>query len=231
MITFPEVCTNPFQTLNRFLLFLDFISALNVSYQEYGSKISVNIVGPFHECTNATEHYVMIEENHSKHRHVFVIDQSNDEINTLNFDIRPEGNGTLNLSFSLTSNVRESIAFQFFVDSYSVETEIGVISAGIILVFLNILIGTEILHRTIAAMFTAFTSIGILAALQDRPTMGDIVSWINCETLLLIFSMMVIVAILAEVGFFECIAIYAYQVICENKQNWINKSKLWIYFR
>lgn len=70
----------------------------------------------------------------------------------------------------------------------------------------------QVVHRTIAAVFTSFTSIGILTMLHDRPMMGDIITWIDCEALLLIFSMMVLVAILSDTGFFEYIAIYTYQV-------------------
>lgn len=68
------------------------------------------------------------------------------------------------------------------------------------------------MHRTVAAIFTSFTSIGILAMLHDRPSMGDIVTWIDCETILLIFSMMVLVAILTDTGFFEYVAVYTFQV-------------------
>lgn len=48
--------------------------------------------------------------------------------------------------------------------------------------------------------------------LHDRPMMSDIITWIDFEALLLIFSMMVLVAILSDTGFFEYIAIYTYQV-------------------
>lgn len=42
--------------------------------------------------------------------------------------------------------------------------------------------------------------------------MSDVVTWVDCESLLLIASMMVIVAILSDTGFFEHIALYAFQV-------------------
>lgn len=48
--------------------------------------------------------------------------------------------------------------------------------------------------------------------LHDRPMMGEVITWIDCEALLLIFSMMVLIAILSDTGFFEYIAIYTYQV-------------------
>lgn len=62
-------------------------------------------------------------------------------------------------------------------------------------------------------MLAAFLSIGTLAALGDRPTMHEIVSWIDSETLLLIFSMMAMVAVLMETGVFEYVAVCAFQVI------------------
>lgn len=70
----------------------------------------------------------------------------------------------------------------------------------------------KIVHRTVAAIFTTFTSIGVLAALHDRPTMSDVVTWVDCESLLLILSMMVLVAFLSDTGFFEQISLYALQV-------------------
>lgn len=42
--------------------------------------------------------------------------------------------------------------------------------------------------------------------------MFEIVNWIDSETLLLIFSMMVLVAILMETGVFEYVAVCAFQV-------------------
>lgn len=68
------------------------------------------------------------------------------------------------------------------------------------------------MHRTLAAMLAAFLSIGTLAALGDRPTMHEIVNWIDSETLLLIFSMMAMVAVLMETGVFEYVAVCAFQV-------------------
>lgn len=63
-----------------------------------------------------------------------------------------------------------------------------------------------------AALFAAFMSIGLLAALGDRPTMDDMIKWIDYETLLLIFSMMILVAILMDTGFFDFIAVFTFQV-------------------
>lgn len=52
--------------------------------------------------------------------------------------------------------------------------------------------------------------------LNERPSMADIMSWIDTETLLLLFGMMILVAILSETGIFDYLAVYAYKVRIEN---------------
>lgn len=195
-----------------FLVNSNLFPALNLSYADYGSRVTVNIVGPFRETVNVSKTHMKIDVVNSNQQQMFEINPIPDETHTLTFDIQPEPKQALNLSLFISTISKETIAFKLFVDTHSVDAEVGVIAAGTILIFLNILIGTEIVHRTVAAIFTAFTSIGVLATLNDRPSMSDIVTWIDCETLLLIFSMMVLVAILTDTGFFEYIAIYTYQV-------------------
>jgi P protein len=52
----------------------------------------------------------------------------------------------------------------------------------------------------------------VLAAMNERPTMALIISWIDVETLLLLFGMMILVAILSETGVFDYLAVYAFKV-------------------
>jgi len=47
--------------------------------------------------------------------------------------------------------------------------------------------------------------------------MSELISWIDMDTLLLLFSMMVLVAIIAETGVFDWLAVCAYKV---RKTNW-----------
>jgi len=42
--------------------------------------------------------------------------------------------------------------------------------------------------------------------------MSELISWIDMDTLLLLFSMMVLVAIIAETGVFDWLAVCAYKV-------------------
>lgn len=48
--------------------------------------------------------------------------------------------------------------------------------------------------------------------MNERPPMALIMSWIDIETLLLLFGMMILVAILSETGIFDYLAVYAYKV-------------------
>jgi len=70
----------------------------------------------------------------------------------------------------------------------------------------------QVVHRTFAAMIASTLSIALLAALDDRPTHQEIIGWIDVETILLLFSMMILVAILTETGVFDHLAVYAYKV-------------------
>ena len=52
--------------------------------------------------------------------------------------------------------------------------------------------------------------------------MTELMSWIDMDTLLLLFSMMILVAIIADTGIFDYLAVYAYKV-----QYMTRKQKLW----
>lgn len=130
-----------------------FSLALNFSYSDFGSKVSVNVIGPFVENTiNTSNDYVSISIRNGNFKYSskskrFEIDEKNWEFLPLSFDVNPESTEkTLNFSLMLKSNRKSPIAFQLFVDPHSVDSEIGILSAGIILIFLNILIATEVIH-------------------------------------------------------------------------------------
>lgn len=54
--------------------------------------------------------------------------------------------------------------------------------------------------------------------------MDNIIKWIDYETLLLIFSMMVLVAILIDTGIFDYIAVYTFQVSRRIYSVWLNNK-------
>ncbi len=51
-----------------------------------------------------------------------------------------------------------------------------------------------------------------MSLLKQRPGFMEVIMWIDYNTLTLLFSMMVIVGLLADTGFFEYAAIKAYKI-------------------
>ncbi|KAF5270224.1 hypothetical protein FQA39_LY08438 [Lamprigera yunnana] len=114
--------------------------------------------------------------------------------------IRMKTNLESNLSISLTYHLRPK------------NSDYGAIYGAVVLVGLYILIIFDVIHRTLAAMLGSTLSIAILALLDVRPTLEEIVSWIDIETLLLLFSMMTLVSIFSETGIFDYMAVVAYKL-------------------
>lgn len=120
------------------------------------------------------------------------------------------GNGVLQIR--MFTNINASLPIQFAYDPSPINKEAGIIYAAIVLLGLYIMIIWEVVHRTFAAMIASTLSIAVLAALDERPSMPELMSWIDVETLLLLFGMMILVAILSETGIFDYLAVYAYKV-------------------
>jgi P protein len=72
-------------------------------------------------------------------------------------------------------------------------------------------------------MIASTFSIGVLAAMNERPTMAVVMSWIDVETLLLLFGMMILVAVLSETGIFDFLAVYAFKVIMKTSIIFISR--------
>ncbi|XP_067134340.1 P protein-like [Centruroides vittatus] len=88
----------------------------------------------------------------------------------------------------------------------------SIIMAGCVLVGLYILIIFELVHRTLAAIIGATVAIGFLSVIGERPSLLEVISWLDVETLSLLFGMMIMVAIFCETGFFDYFAILAFRL-------------------
>ncbi|KAL0488394.1 hypothetical protein AKO1_015570, partial [Acrasis kona] len=86
------------------------------------------------------------------------------------------------------------------------------IVALLVLIFVYALIVFELVDRTVATIIGAFLSISAMALMGLRPTVYEMVDWVEFHTLILLFGMMCIVAILSSTGFFEYIALKAYKL-------------------
>ncbi|CAG9798698.1 unnamed protein product [Chironomus riparius] len=121
-------------------------------------------------------------------------------------------NSSTQLKLNLYTNFDASLPVNFAYDPSPLDKDMGIIYAAIVLLGLYIMIIWELVHRTFAAIIASTMSIGILAAMNERPPMTLIMSWIDIETLLLLFGMMILVAILSETGIFDYLAVYAYKI-------------------
>eukprot|EP01112_Ceratiomyxa_fruticulosa_P013100 TRINITY_DN3663_c0_g1_i1.p1 TRINITY_DN3663_c0_g1~~TRINITY_DN3663_c0_g1_i1.p1 ORF type:complete len:773 (-),score=158.43 TRINITY_DN3663_c0_g1_i1:119-2437(-) len=81
----------------------------------------------------------------------------------------------------------------------------------LVLVGMYILIIFEVIDRTVAALLGSFVALSVLAVMGERPSLELAVSWIEYDTLALLFGMMIIVGVFATTGFFEWIALKAYE--------------------
>lgn len=158
------------------------------------------------------------------------IDRTAEQRRSIVFDINQKAFEAIHdlnttVCLRLRTNIDESLPLQIAYDPSPIDKVTGVIYASIVLLGLYIMIIWEIVHRTFAAMIASTLSIAILAYMNERPTMPDIMSWIDVETLLLLFGMMILVAILSETGIFDYLAVYAYKVSdeqlakCENRNS------------
>jgi len=87
-----------------------------------------------------------------------------------------------------------------------------VIIAAVILIGMYVLIIFELVHRTIAALLGSFVAIAFLSVLRERPSMEVVISWIDFDTIGLLFGMMLMVGIFSETGFFEWCAVKAFKL-------------------
>lgn len=135
----------------------------------------------------------------------------------VNFDIGDEAftkiqNEGAVLRVNMHTNIEAGLPFIFTFDPSPMNETTGVISAAIVLLSLYVLIIWEIVHRTFAAIIASTLALGVLSLMHQKPEMEEIISWIDVETLLLLFGMMLLVAILSETGAFDYLAVYAYKV-------------------
>jgi P protein len=116
------------------------------------------------------------------------------------------------MKVNIITNLAESMSINLAYDPTPLNKNIGILCATVVLLGMYILIIWELVHRTFAAMVASTLAIGVLAAMNERPSMAVVISWIDTETLLLLFGMMVLVAVLAETGVFDYLAVYAFKV-------------------
>ncbi|CAG2114128.1 unnamed protein product [Medioppia subpectinata] len=107
----------------------------------------------------------------------------------------------------IETNLEESAGISINISGFSELSLDGILLASAVLIFLYVLIIFEVVNRTLAAMIGATAAITCLTLIRDRPSLEKVVSWLDVETLCLLFGMMVLVAILCETGFFDYVSV------------------------
>ncbi|GFS05033.1 P protein [Elysia marginata] len=147
------------------------------------------------------------------------------EKNVLNLTIDPDALETMDIvtiktdfhcthgkDYNITAMSEVKIPFEWDINMLPPEVKHEVIYAFLILAFVYVLIIFEIVHRALAAMLGALAALAVLSFLHQRPSMHEIIGWIDMETMTLLFGMMIIVSIFAETGFFDYSALQAYKL-------------------
>jgi len=114
--------------------------------------------------------------------------------------------------YVISTDAEIPIAVTFNAHSLSPWVRYQVIFAAVILIGLYILIVFELVHRTVAAMLCAFVGLAFVSQLHSRPSFETVITWIDWETIGLLFGMMVMVGIFSNTGFFEFAAVKAYKL-------------------
>ncbi|XP_026322600.1 P protein-like isoform X2 [Hyposmocoma kahamanoa] len=117
---------------------------------------------------------------------------------------------TITLRMSSTSKLTVPLTISYRLSP--LEEQHGIIYATILLCLLYVLIIFEVINRTIAALLCSSLGIAVLSLCGMRPTLPEVVSWLDAETLLLLLSMMLLVAIIADTGLFDTLAVLAFEV-------------------
>ncbi|XP_044762635.1 P protein-like [Coccinella septempunctata] len=115
------------------------------------------------------------------------------------------------LQICLSTNLNENLPISLGFNTEPIDPDAGVVFAGMVLVALYIVIIFELLHRTVAAIFACIVSLSILAAFNAKPSIAEIVSWISMDTIMLLFSMMILVTVISETGIFDYMAVQTYK--------------------
>ncbi|XP_012373090.1 P protein [Octodon degus] len=118
------------------------------------------------------------------------------------------------VSVSIRTSLQQSQAIPLLLSHQylRISTNAQVVIAAAILAGVYTLIIFEIVHRTLAAMLGALAALAALSVIGDRPSLTQVVEWIDFETLALLFGMMILVAVFSETGFFDYCAVKAYRL-------------------
>eukprot|EP00731_Ephydatia_muelleri_P031092 Em0022g606a len=115
-------------------------------------------------------------------------------------------------------STNEEVQFQVKWTGELISSTKQVVIAIFILVFVYFLIGFELVDRALAAIIGSTATLATLAMLHKRPSLEEIISWINTDTICLLVGMMMLVDVFSHTGLLD----YASVKACK-----LTKGKKW----
>ncbi|XP_020604072.1 P protein-like isoform X3 [Orbicella faveolata] len=116
----------------------------------------------------------------------------------------------MRLFFASSTSFPIAISLKYYVEPFTITDQVTI--ALVILIGVYVLIIFELVHRATAAMLGALAALSFLSYMNKRPSLETVVTWIEWETLALLFGMMILVAIFGKTGFFDYVALKAYKL-------------------
>mmetsp|Transcript_16378 Transcript_16378/g.36159 ORF Transcript_16378/g.36159 Transcript_16378/m.36159 type:complete len:786 (+) Transcript_16378:66-2423(+) len=114
---------------------------------------------------------------------------------------------TCPLFIKLTTNTARPLGVLVEVVHYNAFGAQRVILAAALFVVTFALIISEVIHRCYVTFFGSLAGLFLLSIIHEAPHMPEVVAMIDFGTLMLLFSMMIVVHNLAATGFFEWFAV------------------------
>ncbi|XP_017052078.1 P protein isoform X1 [Drosophila ficusphila] len=134
---------------------------------------------------------------HSSMWNVYLLEKDDEFLEAeQDFKVLPPEKTEAKAVISLKADVEQPVSLLVVVEFSPLSTDHGVWYAALLLI----------------ALLMATTGVAILTALGNRPTLTDIISWVDFETLMLLLGMMIMVAIMSETGIFDWMAVLAYRI-------------------
>lgn len=198
-------------------------------------QVEVHLVGPFREAQSAFA-YVVQDEPFVKVGLEMAYAGSSEVISqtvvvgvvakdesynrklskvTVDFNLKRDISDDLQdsqLKMRLHTNVEETLTLKIGVDLNPVNKAYGISVGTVVLLLLYFFIIWDLVNRTFAAVTASTLAIGLLASMDAHPAIGTVLAWVDVETIMLLFGMMVLVSLLSQSGVFDYLAVMAYEV-------------------
>jgi hypothetical protein len=112
------------------------------------------------------------------------------------------------LVIKIATDLSGNFPFNYKCSQLSQQYGNSILYSALLLVFVYGLIIFELTHRSLAAGMGALGGVAMISLVDtERPSLNTIATWVEWETILLMFGMMIIVALFCETGFFDLIAV------------------------